>query len=131
MSNHRILVASGHPILRGAVTRVLERRGHVASCVNTFEEALANLTGGGFDLLMVHLEDRPADSEKLVAEVRKAQPTLPVLFLRPAQAGTICWPRNPGPANTARIDLPFEPEMLCVRVEELILQSTLRAPGAE
>ncbi len=79
----RILVTDDHPLLRSGLRQVLEREMDFAPPgeANSAEEALACLSTGHWDALVLDISLPGRNGLELLAEIRRRNVTLPVLIL--------------------------------------------------
>lgn len=81
MPARRVLVVEDDPAIRRGVVDALRFQGYQALEATTFKEALASATRDSFDLLLLDLVLPGGDGLEVLAEARKARPTLPVIVL--------------------------------------------------
>jgi len=81
MARRRILVIEDDPAIRQVVVDALELEGYQPSEAGTFQDGLAAASRAELDLLLLDLVLPGGDGLALLAEVRLARPTLPVIIL--------------------------------------------------
>jgi DNA-binding response OmpR family regulator len=81
MPARRVLVVEDDPAIRRGVVDALRFQGYQALEATTFKEALASATRDSFELLLLDLVLPGGDGLEVLAEARKARPTLPVIVL--------------------------------------------------
>ncbi|WP_224365405.1 response regulator transcription factor [Hyalangium versicolor] len=81
MPARRVLVVEDDPAIRRGVVDALRFQGYLPLEATTFKEALASATRDSFDLLLLDLVLPGGDGLDVLAEARKARPTLPVIVL--------------------------------------------------
>jgi signal transduction histidine kinase/CheY-like chemotaxis protein/HPt (histidine-containing phosphotransfer) domain-containing protein len=69
----RILVAEDHPINQRLVTRMLEKQGHTVTLASNGLEALANLDGASFDVVLMDVQMPEMSGLEAAAELRKRE----------------------------------------------------------
>lgn len=77
----RVLVLEDHDELREAIARRLRALGNSVDAVSTLKEASVYLQGAHYEVAVLDRTLPDGDSLELVRQLRKAQQTLPILFL--------------------------------------------------
>jgi two-component system response regulator AtoC len=83
----KILVVDDEPGVRNLLKAMLTRKGYAPETAESGEEALRRLAGGHFDLVITDLRMPGLPGEELVAQLKKDQPSLPVVVIS-AYGGT-------------------------------------------
>ncbi len=81
MSTERILIVDDEEPIREVLASLLEAAGYECSTATNGAEALAQLDGGGFDLLLSDVLMPVMDGLSLLRKVRERQPNLPVVMV--------------------------------------------------
>lgn len=77
----RVLVLEDHDELREAIARRLRALGNSVDALSTLKEASVYLQGAHYEVAVLDRTLPDGDSLELVRQLRKAQQTLPILFL--------------------------------------------------
>ena len=109
-----ILVVDDEPQVRRLASRALEQAGYRVIQATDGLEALGLFTDdAGIDLLVTDVRMPHTDGIVLAAALRRRYPHVPVLFI----SG---FPRGTEPAPEPFLAKPFEMQVLCDRVAELL-----------
>ncbi len=127
-SRARILYVDDDDCIRGLSQEVLERQGYQVDSVADGREALASLQGGRHQLLITDQNMPHLTGLELVAQVRRAGLSLPILmtssFLDLSQI-----PIHTRPAITALLPKPFVAAELLGTVSRILKQKNTMGPG--
>jgi DNA-binding response OmpR family regulator len=77
----RLLIVEDDALLADGLSRMLRRMGHTADCVASAEHALLALRHEGFDLVLLDLGLPRMDGFELLARLRRAGNTVPVIVI--------------------------------------------------
>ncbi|MEO1008555.1 MAG: response regulator transcription factor [Planctomycetota bacterium] len=81
MARARLLIVEDDAGVRKAVGDALDAFGYEFATAGDGEEGLRLAVGGGFDLVLLDIRMPRMDGHAMLAELRRAQPGLPVIFL--------------------------------------------------
>ena len=81
MSTHRILVVDDDRAVGMVLTALITQAGYSARFVMSGVDALAALTGGGFDAVLSDVRMPGMDGMELLSEVQKKHRDVPVILL--------------------------------------------------
>ena len=113
-----ILVVDDHREIRDAVTRYLEKNGMRATSARDAVDMDAKLASGQFDLIVLDVMMPGTDGLELLALLRRAGVSAPVVFLTAkVQPSEVKRYRDAGALDV--IPKPYEPEELCEALRDV------------
>ena len=117
----RILILDDDRAFRLSTAALLREEGHVVEVAGVAQEAIDLLSGGGFDLLLVDLRMPGVDGIKLAEILRLRGESTPILMV--SGFGTVdAAVRALQNGVDDFLTKPVEPDVLCARVEGLLIQ---------
>jgi DNA-binding NtrC family response regulator len=120
----RILVVDDKEMMRDSVATTLSRKGHVVSSAGGGKEAAEKIAARRFDAIVTDLQMPEMDGLQLLAEIRKLDEQLPVIFMTAyGTVETAVAAMKDGAYDY--ITKPFSGEELLVAVERAIEHSRL------
>lgn len=130
MSKRRILVVEDDPAIRQGILDALGFDGYATLEAGTFDDGLRMAREVGHDLLLLDLVLPGGDGLDLLAEVRLARPTLPVIVLtaRGAESDRVKGLRLGADDYVVK---PFSVKELLARVEAVLRRSAERPLDVE
>lgn len=130
MPARRVLVVEDDPAIRRGVVDALRFQGYVPLEAGTFKDALASATRDSFDLLLLDLVLPGGDGLDVLAEARRARPTLPVIILtaRGQEEDRVQGLRRGADDYVVK---PFSVKELLARVEAVLRRSAERPLDVE
>jgi DNA-binding NtrC family response regulator len=81
LARELLMVLDDQELMRDSLREVLSRAGYRVRAFADPKEALKNLAGGGYDLLITDMKMPRMDGLEVLAEARKIQPSLAVLVI--------------------------------------------------
>ncbi len=113
-----ILIVDDEANLRSTLSLILKRAGYLIQSAATAEEALDRLRKKNFDLLFLDLKMPDGDGQRLLPEIRRLDPDLPVFILtaNPSQGDATDGLQQGVSGIWVK---PVEPEQIVSRVNEI------------
>jgi phosphoserine phosphatase RsbU/P len=126
----RVLVVDPDEGTREALLQALRDADCVVECTPHPDEALAAVTAGAADLVLIGLDRPGLDSSGLIARLRTAAPAIPLLVLGAVHTTAETFARAIEQGAEDYVRAPFHPTILRARAAAAVDRRLLRA-GAE
>jgi len=115
----KILLAEDDESMRGFLAKALERAGHSVASVAQGDEALTNLEGQSFDLLLTDIVMPVMDGIELARRASTLYPALKIMFIT-GFAAVALNPDSQAPKNAKILSKPFHLRDLVAEIDRLL-----------
>ncbi|MEQ8316084.1 MAG: response regulator transcription factor [Phycisphaerales bacterium] len=130
MARARILIVEDDAGVRKAVADALDAFGYGSESANDGQEGLSRALGEAFDLVLLDVRMPKMDGHAVLAELRRARPGLPVIFLTARGESDERVKGLRGGADDYVVK-PFGTEELVARIEAVLRRSPERPASVE